>query len=193
MSWMLHFKIKNVQTAECAERGDIRERAGTTEGTRSFEKAWKGFFCRRGRRLTVHCSRRCKFQGSRFCVAIKKNTQIQMFRNDPGDSLLSSNEIFFFSECLCYHHAAGIKGERWELGRNWRYYCYSLEDEEWWEWQEDWLVGNSSGVSKQNLTIFMAKERRKTQGTLLRCQFLSVFLGEKYLTDSTKETKCLHL
>lgn len=25
---------------------------------------------------TVRCSRGCKFQGSRFCVAIKKNTQI---------------------------------------------------------------------------------------------------------------------
>ena len=59
-------------------------------------------------------------------------------------------------------------------------------------WQEDWLVGNSSAISKQNLTIFMTRERRKTWGPLLRCCFFSDFLGEKkYLTDSIREIKDL--
>ena len=61
-------------------------------------------------------------------------------------------------------------------------------------WQEDWLVGNSCAIPKQNLTIFMARERRKTLGPLLRCHFLSVLLGENniLLIQSEKSKTCLY-
>ena len=69
--WMLHFKIKNVETAECTER-NIPETAGTIEDTSWFEKSQEEFFCSRGWRLTIHCSRRLKVPGKQVLFHYKE-------------------------------------------------------------------------------------------------------------------------
>lgn len=57
---------------------------------------------------------------------------------------------------------------------------------------EGLAAGDGIGVSKQNPTIFLAEERRKTQGPLLTCHSCSTFFKEKYLTYPIREAKCFH-
>lgn len=68
-----------------------------------------------------------------------------------------------------------------------------LGKEDRWDGQEDWLVGNSSGISKQNLTVFMARERRKTRGPLWDVIFCFLRRKKKVLLiQSEKRKTCLY-
>ena len=97
--------------------------------------------------------------------------------------------MFVLLSSCCWHHMEEMKS-RWKLGIS----LLLFGKRRLMKWQEDWLVVNGCAISKQNLTIFMARERRKTLGPLLRCHFLSVFLGENniLLIQSEKSKTCLY-
>ena len=135
-----------------------------------------------------------KFQGSKFSFTIRKNTHKYKCSEMTLWHFVQLQKRFCFSKCLCYHHyhhAVGIKWKRWKVGIKWDVIATLRKSR--WDGQEDWLVGNSSGISKENLTVFMARERRQTRWPLWDVIFCFLRGKKKCLIDSVRETKDLPL
>lgn len=171
----------------CAGREEVCERAGMVEGLKCVEEAWKGCFWGRGWRLA---SQLWKVAPREQARCHSENTEAWMFRNDPGGAY--SALIPPGPQCLCCHHADGVKGERRELGRIPWYDCYFQIKKSPGEGQVDGPEDMAMGFQSRMQSSLRPRRGEKVEDPSWGVIFF-VFLKGKYRTDPARETKCPHL